>query len=799
MGSPLRRASPLLFVSLLALSCGLPAVLAQDLRERDALCNDDGCFVVYFQRKTFLDSWRACKEKGGNLATVKRQEEADTIAALFSGVDVRHSRTRVRVWIGLQRQPRQCTASRPLRGFSWTTGDQDTQYTNWQREDSASTCSAPRCVVMGYSTSPHEQNDNFKWLDGSCSVPVDAYLCRYTYKGMCPALWSEGAGNALYTTPFNLLSTLLTHLPFGSVATVPCPAGTKDEQSVLCMVREDGTVGWSRDAPLCSDPAVSQNWCGQDNGGCEHFCREAGGHSYCECSDGFQLGDDGQSCEMVDVCQGAPCEFECLPLSDGYRCACPEGYMLAPDERGCVDVDECLQSPCEQLCVNAPGTFECRCREGYRPDDDGECEDVDECMNDPCEHACENTPGSHVCHCHLGFSPLLDDPSRCQDIDECQIAGTCEQMCVNYEGGFECYCEVGYELMSDHFSCQKIEGEGDDQPSVTPPFPWVTHHPGSVWDPEDPVYHWTPQQSQTDWPLEEDDSLDWLTDPPRVLGSDVIWVTSAPQEELPSHLDMDTTTQEVEEEEEEEEEEEDDDREMGPPMQVPDWFEQGNRDQSELAAVTTSTQPPPTTSATPTPDWYDDEEEETTTGLSTLPTSTISEGAWNWLWFSPIPASQEPGITVPVEPVIDQNTSPESNYHNKGEEDGDDYATLDSSQFPVRVVEVGGAAGEEDYEENRDQAAPFQPSPSTLPPSPGAAGDEEDGREQSQGSSWLLVGLLVPLCIFIVVMVALGIVYCTRCAIQPRNKNATDCYHWISGAHDKQGAPNPSAGVKSHV
>ncbi|KAM3857624.1 CD248 molecule, endosialin a [Diretmus argenteus] len=779
MGSPVA----LIFTSLLASLFGISSILAQDLRERDALCNEDGCFVVYFQRKTFLDSWRACKEKGGNLATIKHQEEANTIGELFSGVELHHSRTKVRVWIGLQRQPRQCTASRPLRGFSWTTGDQDTQYTNWQREDSPSLCSAPRCVVMGYSTSPHEQHNNFKWLDGSCSVPVDGYLCHYGYKGMCPPLWSEGGGNALYTTPFNLVSTLLTHVPFGSVATVPCPADTKDEQTVLCALKEDDSVGWLRDAPLCSDPPAAENWCGQDKGGCEHFCREAGAHYYCECSDGFQLGEDGQSCEPADVCQGAPCEFECLPLSDGYRCACPEGYMLALDERGCVDVDECLQSPCEQLCVNAPGTFECRCREGYRPYEDGEaeCEDVDECMNDPCEHACENTPGSHICHCHLGYSPLPEDPSRCQDTDECQTTRTCEQMCVNYDGGFECYCEVGYELMSDHISCQKIE-EGDGQPAVTPPFPWVTRHPGPVWDHQDPGgevdYDWTSQQSHTDWPPEVDDSLDWLTDPPRILGSDVIWVTSEPHEPLDT-----------------------------PPEEKEDGT------QSELAAMPTSNPPPPTTTPTPTQYWYvdemeemeEEEEEETTTGLSTLPTSTVStsEGGSNWFWVSPTPDNQEPGHPTTMVPVVGGDIPPDANY--EGELGRDHYTPLDNSQFPVQ--EVGEVVEDGDYEEiitPPEPAAPTRPIPSLPPPTQGTqevngVDSVPDDREQKQGTSWLLVGLLVPICIFIVVMVALGIVYCTRCAVQPRNKTATDCYHWISGAHDKQGAPNPSAGVKSHV
>ncbi|KAM6894781.1 CD248 molecule, endosialin a [Lycodopsis pacificus] len=778
MCSLVSSAAALLLTSLLALLFGLSLVLGQDLREKDALCNADGCFVVYFQRKTFLDSWRACKEKGGNLATIKRKEDAATIASLFSNLDLSLSHTSVRVWIGLQRQPRQCTTTRPLRGFSWTTGDQDTEYTNWQKEDSPNMCSVPRCVVMEYSI--QEQNDNYKWLDGSCSVSVDGYLCHYTYKGMCPALWSEGAGNALYSTPFNLLSTLLTHLPFGSVATVPCPAGTKEEQSVLCMLKEDGSVGWSRDSPLCSDPPISHDWCDQDNGGCEHFCRPAGAHVYCECADGYQLGEDGQNCELSDVCQGAPCEVECLPLSDGYRCACPEGYMLAPDERGCLDVDECLQSPCEQLCVNALGTFECRCREGYHPDDEGGCEEIDECVNDPCEHACENTQGSHICHCHLGFSPVPEDPSRCQDIDECQIPGTCEKMCVNYEGGFECYCEEGYELMSDDHSCRK-RGERVDQSAVTPPFAWVTHQPGPVWDPVD--YDWNSQQSHTDWPTEEEQSLDWLTDPPRASDSDVIWVTSAPQEELVFDLALDPLTQEAEEYEEEIDNGE------------ADWLERRQRSESELELLPTTiyTTPPATTSSSIITDWYeDDEEDETTTTLPFLSTSTISEGAWNW-WAGFTTSSQKP--ETPEDSIVDLNMPTDSSYPTEAEQEH----LRENSQFPKELGEE-----EKDFVDvtHQDPAVPTQPTPSQPSPSEGGGNDDilnSVQEDKGQSSTWLLVGLLVPICIFIVVMVALGIVYCTRCAVHSRNKNATDCYHWISGAHDKQGAPNPSAGVKTHV
>lgn len=737
---------------LLSLLFEVSSVLGQDLRERDALCKANGCFMVFFQRKTFLDAWRACKEKGGNLATIKHKEDADTVASLFSTLDLRHSRTKVRVWIGLQRQPRQCSTTRLLRGFSWTTGDQDTEYTNWQKEDSQSTCSVPRCVVMSYST--QEPNDNLKWLDGPCSVPVDGYLCHFAYKGMCPTLWMEGADNVVYTTPFNLQSTLLTHVPFGSVAIVPCPAGPKEKQSVLCMLKEDGSVGWSRDSPFCSAPTVSHNLCDQNNGGCEHFCRMESAHFFCECDKGFQLGDDGKSCEPLDVCQGAPCEFECLPLPDGYRCACPEGYMLAPDERSCLDVDECLQSPCEQLCVNAPGTFECRCLEGYHTDEEGVCEDVDECMNDPCEHACENTPGSYICHCHLGFSLVPEDSSRCQDTDECQIPGTCHQMCVNYDGGFECYCGEGYELMSDHYTCRKRD-EGDDQSAVTPPFPWITYQPGPLWDPVD--YDWNLQQSHTDWPPEEDQSMDWLTDPPRVVNSDVIWVTRASQ----------------------------DPPIQGAPLDEKD-IDTGGAGQLEILHNIIYTTPSPTTSSSTTPNLYEDDKEETTTALPYISTSTISGGAWNW-W-------SELTSQKTDKPVIVFNMSTDSSYHSEGEENSH-FTVKDMGEEKKNFVEIT----QPQYPTDPTQLTPSQSPLSEAGESSDIVDSVQDNRGQKKSTTWLLVGLLVPICIIIVVMVALGIVYCTRCTVQPRSKNATDCYHWISGAHDKQGAANPSAGVKAHV
>lgn len=739
MSSFASSGSATLPTTLWVLLFGVASVFCQDLVERDALCNKDGCFVAYFQQKTFLESWRTCRERGGNLAITKHQQEADAVAHLLSHLKLPDSRSQVMMWIGLQRQPRQCSSTQPLRGFSWTTGDQDTEFTNWpEEEESPGSCSTPRCVVVTYST--QERSDNFKWTDRSCSVSVEGFICHYAYKGMCAAL-NEEADKILYKTPFGPVRTLLTHVPPGSLASVTCSSST-EEQSVSCSMKSDGSVGWSRNSPLC----LVHNWCDQDNGGCEHFCRLNGLHSYCECADGYRLSSNEQSCEPLDVCQDDLCEFECVPLLEGHRCACPEGFMLASDKRSCQDVDECLQEPCEQLCVNVPGTFECQCGEGY-VDVEGVCEDIDECVDHPCEHVCENTPGSHVCHCYLGFSPALDDTSRCQDIDECQESDTCQHMCVNYQGEYGCYCEEGYELRSDQYSCRK-KGEVDDQSAVTL---WVTHQPGGARHLDD--YEWNQQQSQTDWTGDREPALDWLTDQPRVEGSDVIWVTS------PNFKDA----------------------VLGPSTERP-GREEDQTEETREVDDSEGLQPTPSSNmeSSTTPYWYEADGEETTVASSVLYTSTFVEGAWNW-W---------PRLTTPSQEVEDA-ADPRRDHNIPVDTNGGSVQTPEDKE--------SGFLGSTEGQGEAVSTEFTPPSPSSKAGKTGGDVDSVHNQGPNRTSTWLLVGILVPIGIFIVVMVALGITFCTRCVVQPRGKEATNCYHWISGAHDNQRGANPSGGAKTHV
>nr|XP_056708900.1 endosialin [Euleptes europaea] len=405
---------PLLGLLLLPLlPSGPGAAVAQ---EPAASCGPDGCYAVFLQRRGFLDAWRSCRELGGNLATVKHQDEAAQVGELLRAGAGEQASPRL-FWLGLQRQPRQCFPLRPLRGFVWVTGEQDTFYTNWARPaveaggggGGGGSCAAQRCVVL--------EERQGQWLEGSCTVPVDGYVCRFAFQGMCPGLDEEG-GPVSYATPFGPAGGRLRYVPFGTVAAVAC-GGAGPAVSVLCMQTDDGAVGWSKGAPLCRQHAYPHSWCEGDNGGCQQLCLDEGPGYSCECHRGYLLMADGHSCAPSDACRDQPCQFECVPDEEGgYQCRCPEGYELAGDDQ--------------------------------------HCEDADECADAPCEHQCENADGSYLCRCNLGFSLSDDEPGRCADTDECQIPGVCQQMCVNYVGGFECYCTEGYDLEPDGISCSPV-------------------------------------------------------------------------------------------------------------------------------------------------------------------------------------------------------------------------------------------------------------------------------------------------------------------------------------------------------
>ncbi|XP_017276870.1 endosialin-like [Kryptolebias marmoratus] len=637
------------------------------LPEKHAICYQEGCYAVFFQKKIFREAGQACRENGGTLATMHTYEAAGVVHKLMSAIDAQGSRSRFRLWIGLHRPPRQCSTTRPLRGFVWVTGNQEGQFTNWNREEMPKTCAAHRCVAMtvNISESGRESAANYKWAEGPCGLPLDGYICQYNHKATCSPLEDEGRGPAAYTTPFKLVSTLLTHVPFGSVATLLCPADRLNpdapaEQVILCMDRDDETVGWSKDAPLCSSSAATQyqDWCSGDHG-CEQHCQNIDQTYLCYCFEGFVLDEDGYSCKPDPLNQNDPpeltpvtdppqnkrvclemgCQYDCSKTTRGVRCTCPPGYQISPDGRTCSDVDECLQEPCPQLCVNIPGTFHCTCYQGYQTDNDGECVDIDECLDDgSCEGSCENTVGSFKCQCEPGFE--LSDEGECLDVDECDLESPCQQQCLNQIGGYQCDCNDGFDLQLDGLTCQSSYSDGEY--STLTPDPGTSDEYDLPWSTTDPYF--------------KDDS-----------NNDVNWLTEAP---------------------------------VG---LTPDMAHQSDNHLNQ---------------------WDDLSPEQ----YHTAPSPTQKIGTNN---------------------DIDR-----------------DVGTKEASGGVIAETANGSSSGTGGSE------GPEMDTNSTAEAGGSAAG------KRKHDKSWLLVALLVPLCVFLVVMLALGIVYCTSCAVD-KSLSFSDCYRWV--------------------
>ncbi|KAM9302243.1 endosialin [Gastrophryne carolinensis] len=675
-----------------------------ELKEHDAICGPgDSCYAVFYQRRAFLESWRACREKGGNLATIKNGQEAALIEQLLtSSVGSRgNGEPQLRLWIGLQRQPRQCASQKPLRGFTWTTGDQDTAYTNWVNQPVSagppSSCSASRCVAIGLGYGNPE--DDFKWLDGSCTLPVDGFVCKFRYQGLCPALNEESVH---YSVPFGYEGTWLDLVPFGTVAVVSCE-GQHQSTSVLCMLKEDGTVGWNNNEPVCRHPEDLQ--CQE----CQQLCE----NGVCTCHEGYVLQPDGRSCEPEEdhsfEVQGCPCQYQCITETGGrgYQCICPEGYDLASDQHSCEDVDEC------------------------------EDEDI-------CEHSCQNTLGSYTCSCDLGFAVSDEDPERCVDVDECRIARMCQQMCVNYDGGFECYCNEGYELDMDRVSCNPI-----DRYEPNPP---VKEHLEPELDSTTEGWYWTAMDdtettttgTRTEEPMppmtSEDTIVDIIDTATTEIAPTSIQDRKKPLQMVtsPTVAPAPTTTLVLKLDK------------VGKSTYSPIPKIVSSKSFNVLA-TSLSTKMPEGTSIGPT--WL----KEATNDLTILQPTTITDS-----------------LDKAKESTTDHSDAHLSVIHHS------------TTEVPATVHKVKATPAKPDIPLPSNDRNAASDDSSTVSPN---ISQESRGKRDNR---WLIVALLVPLCVFIVIMLALGIVYCTRCGGETKPRSVTDCYHWVTGGGPEKSLP-PSA------
>ncbi|KAM8947496.1 complement component C1q receptor [Pelodytes ibericus] len=419
-------------------------------QQSEALCTDKVCYSVHLGENNFLDAKQKCVHNGGDLVTIKSREEAEHLVNLVLQLSTTFlDRSALKLWIGLQLKNKCYVPHKLLKGFSWVTGDEETeesQFSNWMNEPK-STCTQSRCVAMNFDlTSSPSLPGNYKWTDGKCTVATDGYLCKFHFKGMCKGLVLGGLGSVEYNTPFGLMTSSLTLVPHGSMAVVICEQNIQN--GLLVCKEEENVFTWgSSTGPLCATPKLG---CTYNNGGCEQECiKTQTGSISCSCKEGYVLASDLVSCLLVQSCQSNPCQHTCTNYLQGFECTCFEGFILAEDKLNCVDVDECLQKPCEHLCSNNVGSFQCSCNEGFiRQGKD--CVDQDECIDSPCPQGCLNSQGSYYCSCNEGYEKGSD--GSCLDVDEC-INSPCAEKCQNTPGSYVCYCPEGFVLSPDGISC----------------------------------------------------------------------------------------------------------------------------------------------------------------------------------------------------------------------------------------------------------------------------------------------------------------------------------------------------------
>ncbi|NXX81367.1 C1QR1 protein, partial [Urocolius indicus] len=461
------RPSLLLLLLLLLLSF-VPDSFGEDA---EVICAGTACYTLHRAELGWNGAQERCRNNGGNLSPVRDPGEAELLLELLRAGGGTSS-----AWIGLTLARGRCVQPQePLRGFSWTAAGDTGDYSAWLSEP-AVTCLSARCVSLRLDGASGAAG----WTDRPCRTPLPAFLCKFSFQGMCGPPPLAGPGRVTFTTPFGVRSPRLAAAPFGTLAEAECEGDASQAFAVCKGPLEGGGFAWHPPGPLC--PAA----CAHRNGGCQQRCLEEPGEPpRCACHPGYVLAPDMASCLPEDACHPNPCQGTCSAQPGGFECGCQPGYVLAPDGRRCLDVDECLSGPCQHECHNTAGSFVCLCRPGYRPAGPGGrlCHDEDECAQPGvCPQLCLNVPGSFQCACRPGYQ-RQPGGDACLDVDEC-LRNPCPGSCHNLPGTFECLCPAGFLLEEDGRGCRVAPTAAEEPAGASGSSPWTTGIPRTTGSPQ---------------------------------------------------------------------------------------------------------------------------------------------------------------------------------------------------------------------------------------------------------------------------------------------------------------------------
>ncbi|KAM6968606.1 complement component C1q receptor [Tautogolabrus adspersus] len=288
--------------------------------EHETLCRSKVCFTLNMDRVSFEMANQSCVHNGGYLMTVREIEEEDMLRSLLSQVKRRQDRL-PKFWIGLKLHRGNCVlAEKTLKGFKWISGEEESNYSNWEREP-VPTCTEERCVSIHYSSLGQKQ---LKWTAGPCKSPA-FYVCQFYFKGMCKPLAQLGPGQITYIAPFSdePQRSKMQLVPLGTYAEIKC--SDQQAHNSVCMMGRDQMYHWTDPGPFCK---TGKRNCMINNGECEHLCLQDADEVKCICKKGYNLDKDGLTCSMKDLCSVDTCEHFCINSPGSYTCMCKEGYKM---------------------------------------------------------------------------------------------------------------------------------------------------------------------------------------------------------------------------------------------------------------------------------------------------------------------------------------------------------------------------------------------------------------------------------------------------------------------------------------
>ncbi|XP_070563427.1 very low-density lipoprotein receptor-like [Ptychodera flava] len=118
---------------------------------------------------------------------------------------------------------------------------------------------------------------------------------------------------------------------------VPLHNGRCIDANKLCDFHDD-CGDWSDEPP---QDKCNVDECMENNGGCSQLCHDLKIGHYCTCNEGYELLDDGKTCQDIDECAiPGTCSQKCENTKGGFKCSCIENYELDGDHKRCKPIGE---------------------------------------------------------------------------------------------------------------------------------------------------------------------------------------------------------------------------------------------------------------------------------------------------------------------------------------------------------------------------------------------------------------------------------------------------------------------------